>query len=143
MCFLFVYYLSKIGKEKGLVLFTNPIIIIWSGRQDLNLRPSVPKTDAIPSYATSRNGAPDKNRTRNLLVRSQTLYPVELQAHNVQVMEVPTGFGPMIIELQSIALPTWLRNHSCSVVYYSTAITPLSSTKINFLFAAFFSLLTK
>ena len=26
-------------------------------------------------------GAPDKNRTRNLLVRSQTLYPVELQAH--------------------------------------------------------------
>ena len=26
----------------------------WSGRQDLNLRPSVPKTDAIPSYATSR-----------------------------------------------------------------------------------------
>ena len=26
-------------------------------------------------------------------------------------LEVPTGFGPMIIELQSIALPTWLRNH--------------------------------
>ena len=57
---------------------------IWSGRQDLNLRPSVPKTDAIPSYATSRFGAPDKNRTRNLLVRSQTLYPVELQAHRAR-----------------------------------------------------------
>ena len=26
-------------------------------------------------------GALDRNRTRNLLVRSQTLYPVELQAH--------------------------------------------------------------
>ena len=134
---------SIVNEEKTVPNCIDTVINKWSGRQDLNLRPSVPKTDAIPSYATSRNGAPDKNRTRNLLVRSQTLYPVELQAHNVQVMEVPTGFGPMIIELQSIALPTWLRNHSCSVVYYSTAITPLSSTKINFLFAAFFSLLTK
>ena len=26
----------------------------WSGRQDLNLRPSAPKADAIPSYATPR-----------------------------------------------------------------------------------------
>ncbi len=25
------------------------------------------------------------------------------------LMELPTGFEPMIIELQSIALPTWLR----------------------------------
>ena len=34
-------------------------------------------------------------------------------------LEVPTGFGPMLIELQSIALPAWLRNH-CSVLYYIT-----------------------
>ena len=27
-----------------------------------------------------------------------------------QVMEVPIGFEPMITELQSIALATWLRN---------------------------------
>ena len=55
--------------------------LVWSGRQDLNLRPSVPKTDAIPSYATSRLfGAPNKNRTRNLQIRSLTLYPVELWA---------------------------------------------------------------
>ena len=53
-------------------------------------------------------------------------------------MEVPTGFGPMIIELQSIALPTWLRNHSCSVVYYSTAIYHLSSIKNYFLFCSSF-----
>ena len=26
-------------------------------------------------------------------------------------MEVPVGFEPTIIELQSIALPAWLRNH--------------------------------
>ena len=28
-----------------------------------------------------KNGAPSRNRTRNLLIRSQTLYPVELWAH--------------------------------------------------------------
>ncbi len=27
----------------------------WSGRQDSNLRPSVPKTDALPGCATPRN----------------------------------------------------------------------------------------
>ena len=27
------------------------------------------------------NGAPARSRTQNLLVRSQALYPVELQAH--------------------------------------------------------------
>ena len=29
----------------------------------------------------SNNGAPARSRTQNLLVRSQALYPVELQAH--------------------------------------------------------------
>ena len=29
----------------------------WSGRQDLNLRPSVPKTDALPGCATPRHFA--------------------------------------------------------------------------------------
>ena len=58
-------------------------------------------------------GAPCKNRTRNLQIRSLTLYPVELKAQYRYVtlrLEVPPGFGPRIIELQSIALPTWLRN---------------------------------
>lgn len=26
-------------------------------------------------------------------------------------MELPSGFEPLVIELQSIALPTWLRKH--------------------------------
>ena len=26
-------------------------------------------------------GAPDRSRTHNLLIRSQTLYPIELRAH--------------------------------------------------------------
>ena len=59
----------------------------WSGWQDLNLRPSAPKADAIPSYATSRNscnGAPDTDRTCNPQIRSLILYPIELQAHIIR-----------------------------------------------------------
>ena len=53
-------------------------------------------------------GALGRNRTHNPLVRSQVLYPVELLA----LMEVPVGLEPTIIELQSIALPTWLWKHA-------------------------------
>ena len=56
---------------------------LWSGRQDSNLRPSGPKPDALPSCATSRNGVPGETRTPNLLIRSQTLYPIELRALNI------------------------------------------------------------
>ena len=35
-------------------------------------------------------------------------------------LEVPAGFGPAVIELQSIALPTWLRNRRYSAMYYIT-----------------------
>ena len=31
--------------------------------------------------ARDDNGAPDRNRTCNLLIRSQVLYPIELRAH--------------------------------------------------------------
>ena len=78
------------------------ILFKWSGRQDSNLRPLGPKPSALPSWATSRfntknhfkkkipllitissiwNGAPERSRTHNLLIRSQTLYPIELRAH--------------------------------------------------------------
>ena len=30
-------------------------------------------------------------------------------------LEVPAGFEPAVIELQSIALPTWLRNHHAAL----------------------------
>ena len=29
----------------------------------------------------NKNGAPERSRTPNLLIRSQTLYPIELRAH--------------------------------------------------------------
>jgi hypothetical protein len=87
-------------------------MISWSGRQDSNLRPSAPKADALPNCATSRYyGAPDMSRTRNLQIRSLTLYPIELRAHSgalgtqITHLEVPIGIEPMVIELQSIALP--------------------------------------
>ena len=53
----------------------------WSGKQDLNLQPHGPKPRALPSCAISRYGAPNRSRTHNLLIRSQTLYPIELWAH--------------------------------------------------------------
>ena len=49
----------------------------------MNLQPLGPKPSALPSWATSRYyGAPEGIRTPDLLVRSQTLYPTELRAHN-------------------------------------------------------------
>ena len=59
------------------------IVDKWSGKQDSNLRPPDPKSGALPSCAISRffcDGALGKNRTRNLQIRSLTLYPVELLA---------------------------------------------------------------
>ena len=37
------------------------------------------------------NGTPGGGRTLNLLVRSQTLYPIELRAHTISVF--PTSFN--------------------------------------------------
>ena len=47
---------------KSKALFFGPVFcgpcggasLIWSGRQDLNLRPSAPKADALPDCATPR-----------------------------------------------------------------------------------------
>jgi hypothetical protein len=33
-------------------------------------------------------GAPERSRTHNLLIRSQTLYPIELRAHFVNIIEI-------------------------------------------------------
>ena len=53
------------------------------GQQDLNLRPSGPKPDALARLRYFRNGVPGETRTPNLLIRSQTLYPIELRAHYI------------------------------------------------------------
>ena len=60
-------------------IWAKPPFLKESGRQDSNLRPLGPKPSALPSWATSRKTyAPKGSRTPNLLIRSQTLYPVEL-----------------------------------------------------------------
>ena len=73
------------------------------------------------------NGALDKIRTHDPHIRSVVLYPTELLAHLILaapylvILEVPDGLEPPLIELQSIALPTWLWNHICSDKYCITA----------------------
>lgn len=56
-------------------------------------------------------------------------------------MEVPTGFEPVITELQSIALATWLRDLKTAILYYHILklcqdFLGTSSTKVS---EAFFS----
>ena len=52
-------------------------------------------------------------------------HSIQLSYKRVSV-EVPAGFEPAVIELQSIALPTWLRNHH-SGMYYITDNNIVSS----------------
>ena len=41
-------------------------------------------------------GAPDRSRTHNLLIRSQTIYPIDLRAHRLSIkkMVAPAGIEP-------------------------------------------------
>jgi hypothetical protein len=39
-----------------------------------------------PSYPQRKYGAPGRNRTANLCVRSATLYPIELRARTVKIL---------------------------------------------------------
>ena len=64
------------------------------------------------------NGAPSRSRTRNLLIRSQTLYPIELWAHSY-LLSLPykskkwwlrTESNCRHTDFQSVALPTELRS---------------------------------
>ena len=52
----------------------------------------------IPKY-----GAPSRNRTRNLLIRSQTLYPVELWAHILLFLSTTLCYYNRVsVELQQL-----------------------------------------
>ena len=118
-----------------------------------------------------KNGALGRNRTHNLLIRSQALYPVELLAHingaqgrsrtgtdfkvrrilspvrlpisppGHSLMEVPTGLEPMMTELQSVALPTWPRNHFFILFRVSYHAAPLLYAIKNFFAIVFYNFL--
>ncbi len=94
----------------------------------MNLQPLGPKPNALPSWATSRsNGAPNRSRTHNLLIRSQMLYPIELWARlNSRRNRLNTLFLHLYYltkwwlqlesnqrhqDFQSCALPTELWSH--------------------------------
>ena len=84
----------------------------------MNLQPLGPKPSALPSWATSRkNGALEGIRTPDLLVRSQTLYPAELRAHdhtrsnNNQYWWLQRESNQRHEDFQSSALPTELWSH--------------------------------
>ena len=55
-----------------------------SGKQDSNLRPLVPNQVLYQAELFPDKNAPSRSRTCNLLIRSQTLYPVALWVHNIK-----------------------------------------------------------
>ncbi len=57
------------------------------GREDRirTCDPMVPNHVLYQAELLPVNGAPERSRTPNLLIRSQTLYPIELRAHNMFV----------------------------------------------------------
>ena len=70
--------LSYPARVNGIQLF------FWDGRDDRiwTCDPLVPNQVHYQAVLHPEiNGAPSRNRTHNLLIRSQTLYPVELWAH--------------------------------------------------------------
>ena len=81
-----------------------PHVLGISGRQDLNLRPLVPNQVLYQAEPLPVNkSAPERSRTPNLLIRSQTLYPIELRAHMV-----PRGVERTVVTHRRILSPVRL-----------------------------------
>ena len=57
-------------------------------------------------------------------------------------MEVPTGLEPMMTELQSVALPTWPRNHFFILHRVSYHAAPLLYAIKNFFAIVFYNFLS-
>jgi hypothetical protein len=61
-----------------------------------------------------KNGAPGRSRTHNLLIRSQTIYPIDLQAHSLYFFNkkwwLRLESNQRHKDFQSFALPTELRS---------------------------------
>ena len=115
----FIFQSDKALKKKKTSALRWPYML-WSGKQDLNLRPSGPKPDALPSCAISRKMvrptgiepvtptfvvwyAIQMSYGRIVLIKYNSI------RHKIQAffsgLEVPDGVEPTVIELQSIALP--------------------------------------
>ena len=68
------------------------------------------KRDNTKQCATLLNSAPRRSRTFNLLIRSQTLYPIALWVHK----ERKTGFEPATPTMARWCSTTELLPHNCS-----------------------------
>ena len=63
------------------------------------------------SYFPIKYGAPERSRTHNLLIRSQTLYPIELRAHYLTNLLLKSGAED--------------RNRTGTVVTYRRILSPV------------------
>ena len=126
------------SKKKRKTLVKQELKTKWSRRQDLNLQPPGPKPGALPNWATSRYGALEGIRTPDLLVRSQTLYPAELRAHDYDQMIVNLLKWWLRMEsnhrhedFQSSALPTELQSHMAVSTGIEPAIFCVTGRRVN------------
>ena len=60
------------------------LVIDWSGRQDLNLRPLVPQTSALPDCATPRSLYQLNEHLLSLFIKSVNKFCFNLYKSNIQ-----------------------------------------------------------
>ena len=85
----------------------------WSGWWESNPRSQLGRLKFYHWTTPALNGAQGRSRTGTDFKVRRILSPVRLPISppGHSLMEVPTGLEPMMTELQSVALPTWPRNH--------------------------------
>ena len=67
---------------------------MWSGRQDSNLRPSVPKTDALPGCATPRVRRSSKTQLRERQKEKRLDGQINREAHDPRLTTYAKAGGP-------------------------------------------------
>ena len=90
-----------------------PLYNNWSGWWESNPRSQLGRLKFYHWTTPALNGAQGRSRTGTDFKVRRILSPVRLPISppGHSLMEVPTGLEPMMTELQSVALPTWPRNH--------------------------------
>ncbi len=157
------HFFAEKYKKTDTTLSIVSVVIEWSGRQDLNLRPSAPKADAIPSYATSRF------LLQHQLARQRGFEPLTstfVVLHSIQLSYQRTIFvlydfitltisfnniinvlfcwrflgdsNPRSLSCSQLPYQTWLRNHVQRQVFYHCVFFYSRKSVIFALFLFFF-----
>ena len=113
-----------------------PLYNNWSGWWESNPRSQLGRLKFYHWTTPALNGAQGRSRTGTDFKVRRILSPVRLPISppGHSLMEVPTGLEPMMTELQSVALPTWPRNHSFVLLRVSYHAAPL--LYVNFFYFA-------